>query len=75
MGTGEETKQMLTELAKNRVHSEMTKSLISKALTGENNPFYNKSHSIENKIRMIEAKSAYPVYIYNSYKELLVIFP
>ena len=24
---------------------------------------------------MIEAKSAYPVYIYNSFKELLVIFP
>jgi hypothetical protein len=24
---------------------------------------------------MIEANSAYPVYVYNSYKELLVIFP
>ena len=24
---------------------------------------------------MIEAKSAYPVYVYNSFKELLVIFP
>ena len=24
---------------------------------------------------MIEARSAYPVYVYNSYKELLVIFP
>jgi hypothetical protein len=24
---------------------------------------------------MIEANSAYPVYIYNSFKELLVIFP
>lgn len=71
----QETKNLLSELAKNRVHTEATKSLISKAITGENNPFYNKSHSIESKIRMIEANSAYPVYIYNSYKELLIIFP
>ena len=27
------------------------------------------------KLRMIEANSAYPVYIYNSFKKLLVIFP
>lgn len=71
----QETKNLLSELAKNRVHSEITKSLISKALMGENNPFYNKNHSIESKIRIIEAKSAYPVYIYNSYKQLLIIFP
>jgi len=38
-------------------------------------PFYNKNHSVETKLRMIEAKSAYPVYIYNSFRELLVIFP
>lgn len=71
----EETKKLLSELAKNRVHSEKTKALIARALTGENNPFYNKTHSTESKVRMIEANSAYPVYIYNSYKELLVIFP
>nr|QVV23929.1 hypothetical protein [Trichoderma cornu-damae] len=71
----EETKELLSELAKNRVHSEETKGLIARALTGENNPFYNKSHSIESKVRILEAKSAYPVYVYNSYKELLVIFP
>jgi len=70
-----ETKELLSQLAKNRVHSDITKGLIAKALIGENNPFYNKSHSIESKIRIIEAKSAYPVYIYNSFKELLVIFP
>jgi group I intron endonuclease len=70
-----ETKELLSQLAKNRVHSDITKGLIVKALTGENNPFYNKSHSMESKIRMIEAKSAYPVYVYNSFKELLVIFP
>nr|AFD95922.1 intron-encoded GIY-YIG endonuclease [Talaromyces stipitatus] len=71
----EETKKLLSELGKNRVHSEKTKALISRALTGENNPFYNKNHSTESKVRMIEANSAYPIYIYNSYKKLLVIFP
>ena len=71
----EETKKLLSELAKNRVHSDETKGLIARAVIGENNPFYNKNHSIESKLRMIEANSAYPVYIYNSFKELLVIFP
>nr|YP_009543495.1 GIY-YIG endonuclease [Coniothyrium glycines]AYU74385.1 GIY-YIG endonuclease [Coniothyrium glycines] len=71
----EETKKLLSELAKNRTHSDKTKGLIARAVTGENNPFYNKTHSIESKIRMIEAKSAYSVYVYNSFKELLVIFP
>ena len=70
-----ETKELLSKLAKNRTHTEKTKSLIARALTGENNPFYNKSHSIESKIRMIEAKSAYSVYVYDSFKRLLVIFP
>jgi group I intron endonuclease len=71
----EATKQMLSELALNRTHSDKTKVLISKALTGKNNPFYNKNHSVESKLRIIEAKSAYPVYVYNSFKKLLVIFP
>ena len=71
----EATKQMLSELAKNRVHSDKTKALISRVLVGENNPFYNKNHSINAKLRMIEANSAYPVYIYNSFRKLLVIFP
>jgi len=70
-----ETKALLSQLAKNRVHTDETKALIARALTGENNPFYNKSHSMENKVRIIEAKSTYPVYIYNSFKELLIIFP
>lgn len=70
-----ETIALLSQLAKNRVHTEETKALIARALTGENNPFYNKTHSMENKVRIIEAKSAYPVYIYNSFKKLLIIFP
>ena len=57
----EETKNLLSELAKNRTHSDKTKSLIARALVSENNPFYNKNHSMETKIRMIEANSAYPV--------------
>ena len=52
---------MLSELAKNKVHSDKTKALISRALVGDNNPFYNKNHSVESKLRMIEANSAYPV--------------
>lgn len=75
LGYTEKTKKLLSELAKNRVHSDVTKGLISKALTGENNPFYNKNPSMETKVRIIEANSAYPIYIYNSFKELLVIFP
>ena len=71
----EETKKLLSELANNRVHSDKTKGLIARAFIGENNPFYNKNHSVESKLRMIEAKSTHPVYVYNSFKELLVIFP
>ena len=61
----EATKQMLSELAKNRVHSDNTKTLISRALIGENNPFFNKT--VESKLRMIVANSAYSVYIYDSF--------
>lgn len=71
----EATKQMLSDLAKNRVHSEETKTLISRALVGKNNPFYNKTHSTKSKLRMSEANSAHLVYVYNSYKILQVIFP
>jgi len=35
----EETKLLLKKLATNKKHSDLTKSLISKALVGENNPF------------------------------------
>lgn len=71
----EETKYLLKQLALNRIHSPETKDLIRKALTGENNPFYNKNHSIETKVALMEANSKYPIYIYNSFKELLLIYP
>lgn len=71
----EETKALLSKLATNRVHSDNTKALIARAVTGENNPFYNKSHSMETKIRIMEARSENPVYIYDSFKILLAIYP
>lgn len=71
----QETKKLLSDLHTNRTHSDATKALIARALTGENNPFYNKNHSIESKVRISEAKSAYPVYVYNSFKQLLYVFP
>ena len=71
----EQTKIWLSELRKNKLHTPETKTLIARALTGENNPFYNKNHSMETKVRIMEANSAYPVYIYDSYKKLIAIIP
>jgi group I intron endonuclease len=71
----EETKAILTKLAKNRVHSPETKALIADALTGDNNPFFGKRHSKESIREIIKNKSHNPVYIYDSYKNLIVIYP
>ena len=57
------------------MHSEATKALMSRAAKGENNSFYNRQHSKESIEKIILSKTAYPVYIYNSFKELLIIFP
>jgi group I intron endonuclease len=62
-------------LAKNRKHSEETKLLIANTLKGEFNLFYGKSHKIESINRIITSKSSGKIYIYNSIKELQVIFP
>ena len=69
------TRARLSELAKKRKHSESTKILISEALSKYHNPFYKKSHNLESKLKMIQANSRHSVYIYNSFKILLVIFP
>ena len=71
----EETKTLLSNLAKNRVHSPETKALIVKALTGQNNPFFGKSHTMESIRQIIKNKSYNPVYIYDSYKNLIAIYP
>jgi len=68
-------KLYLSELAKNRKHSEGTKVLIANALKGELNPFYGKSHKIESIDKIIVSKSLGKIYVYNSIKELQVIFP
>lgn len=71
----EATKKRLSELARNRELSDETKDKISKALIGSNNHFYGKSHSLNSKLLISKAKSAHPVYIYNSYKGLEIIYP
>lgn len=68
-------KEMLSELAKNKVHSKETKALIAQVMIGENNPFYNKKHTFESKLKMIKVNSYYPVYIYNSLKQLQMRYP
>ena len=38
------------KLAKDRTHSGKTKTFISRALAGVNNPFYTKNHSVVYKV-------------------------
>ena len=71
----EATKKRLSALVKGRKHSDETKSLISRSVAGENNSFYGKTHSKESVLKIVEAKSANPVYIYNSHKVLQAVFP
>lgn len=71
----EETKLLLSKLAKDRVVSEETKKAISEALKKELNPFYGKNHDSESLEKIINSKSLSKIYIYNSLNELLVIFP
>jgi NUMOD1 domain/NUMOD3 motif len=69
------TKEILSYLAKDRILSSSTKKLISESLKGELNPFYRQKHSYDNLDKIIKKKSLHEIYIYNSLKELLVIFP
>ena len=69
------TKEILSYLAKNRIVSSTTKKSISESLKGKLNPFFGKKHSYETLDKIIEKKSLNKIYIYNSLKELLVIFP
>jgi len=71
----EMTKKRLANLAKNRTHSEETKDLISSSLKGTLNPFYNKTHSLESLAKMTVANSSGVVYVYDSLKQLQVVYP
>ena len=71
----EETKLLLSKLAKDRIVSEDTKKAISEALKKELNPFYGRNHDSESLEKIINSKSLSKIFIYSSLKELLVIFP
>jgi hypothetical protein len=68
-------KLLMSRLAKERKLSVETKKKISESLKGELNPFYNKIHTAESIKKIIKNKSLSEIYIYNSYRELMVIFP
>lgn len=65
----------MSRLAKERKLSVETKNKISESLKGELNPFYKKIHTAESIKKIINKKSLSEIYIYNSYRELMVIFP
>lgn len=69
----EESKNLMSELAKSRTHIEETKSKIRDSLSGSNNPFFGKKHTEESILKIIQSKSSV-VYLYNEYKELMYIF-
>jgi group I intron endonuclease len=69
------TKLLMRSLAKERKLSVETKVKISESLKGELNPFYNKTHTAKSIEKIINKKSTGKIYIYNSYRKLLVIFP
>jgi hypothetical protein len=69
------TKLLMSRLAKERKLSVETKVKISESLKGELNPFYNKTHTAKSIEKIINKKSTGKIYIYNSYRKLLVIFP
>ena len=53
----EETKKLISELAKNRVVSDETKAKLSKKFKGEKNPFFGKFHSLDFKNKMSKLHS------------------
>ncbi len=65
-----ESKETLSKLATGRKHKEETKLKISAAVKADKNPFYNKMHTIETKLKISYNKSKGVVYLYNSSKGL-----
>lgn len=69
----EESKILMSELAKLRSHTVETKSKIKNALSGSKNPFFGKKHTEESILKIIQNKSTV-IFLYNEYKELIYIF-
>lgn len=57
-----------TGTMKGKKHKEASKKLISAAVSGENNPFFGKSHSIEIRQKISEAKRGVPQSIESNQK-------
>lgn len=70
-----ETKAKLSKLKTGLKLSAETKSLISLACTGDKNPFFGKVQSEISKLKISASKSTSKVYIYNSFCELIIIYP
>jgi group I intron endonuclease len=64
----------LSSLALGRIHLDSTKDLISQALTGYNNPFYNKKHSLNTNKLISSRRSKNLIYIYDSLFNLQIVF-
>lgn len=69
-----ESIKLMSQSAISRVHAESTKKSISYSTTGENNPFFGKTHTAETLAKIVLSKSFGSVYLYNEYKELTCIF-
>lgn len=69
----QETKDLLRENRLGTKHSKETKALISNALSGLNNPFFNKTHSAESLIAISNTKSTGLVYVYDLFWKLLLV--
>lgn len=70
-----ETRSLLSELAKLRDRSGGTKAKISESLKGKKNPFFNRVHSETSKLQISLTKSSSLIYVYDSFRQLLFIFP
>lgn len=66
-------KEILRLMRLGAKHSEETKALIAKSLTGSDNPFYGQTHTAESLLAISNAKSTGRVYVYNSTWKLLVV--
>lgn len=60
-------------MAVGRLHSNLTKKLISDNLKGDKNPFFNKKHSLKSKTLISNRRSSRKIYIYDNLLNLQVV--